>query len=99
MPRPQKSRPNLQARIGVHFGDDRDNYQSKGDGALVLSRVLRDKAALIVLDDVWDHKLIDRFPINGTACRLLITTRSGELMPVGNSGTLAPMKMGNCQYN
>ncbi|NJL54764.1 hypothetical protein HC928_05890 [bacterium] len=71
--------PSLQARIGVHFGDDRDNYRDEQDGLLALSRVLRDRAALIVLDDVWDARLVERFPVAGTACRLLITTRSAEL--------------------
>lgn len=69
----------LQASIGVHFGDSRDNYRDARDGALSLSRILADKAALIVLDDVWDHKLVERFPVGGTACRLLITTRSSRL--------------------
>ena len=69
----------LQASIGVHFGDSRDNYPDERDGALSLSRILRDKAALILLDDVWDHRIVERFPVSGTACRLLITTRSGAL--------------------
>ncbi len=69
----------LQASIGVHFGDSRDNYPDERDGALSLSRLLQDKTALIVLDDVWDHKLVERFPVSGTACRLLITTRSAAL--------------------
>ena len=42
--------------------------------SLSLSRTLRDKAALIVLDDVWDYQLVQHFPIGGTNCRLLITT-------------------------
>jgi hypothetical protein len=71
--------PDMQARIGLYFGDPRDNYTNADDGAFNLSRVLRDRAALIVLDDVWDHKLVDRFPVSGTACRLLISTRSGQL--------------------
>jgi tetratricopeptide (TPR) repeat protein len=69
----------LQASVGVHFGDSRDNYQDDRDGALSLSRLLKDKRALLVLDDVWDHGLVERFPVTGTACRLLITTRSGAL--------------------
>ncbi len=69
----------LQTSIGVHFGDSRDNYPNERDGALSLSRLLRDKAALILLDDVWEHQLVERFPVAGSACRLLITTRSSAL--------------------
>lgn len=69
----------LQASVGVHFGDSRDNYQDESGGKLSLSRILRDKTALLVLDDVWDHQLVERFPVNDTACRLLITTRSNTL--------------------
>ncbi len=66
----------LQAAVGVMLGDDRDNYQDETSATLSLSRTLSANAALIVLDDVWDHKLVEKFPISGTACRLLITTRS-----------------------
>ncbi len=69
----------LQASVGVHFGDSRDNYPDERVGALSLSRVLQGKTALLVLDDVWDYKLADHFRLSGTACRLLITTRSGAL--------------------
>jgi tetratricopeptide (TPR) repeat protein len=69
----------LQASIGVHFGDNRENYQTEQDAIFSLSRLLCDKAALLVLDDVWDHSIVERFPVGGTACRLLITTRSGAL--------------------
>ena len=69
----------LQASLGALFGDSRDNYPDERTGALSLARVLRDRTALIVLDDVWDHRLVERFPVNGTACRLLITTRSSAL--------------------
>lgn len=72
----------LQATIGVYFGDSRDNYLNEQSGTLRLSRVLQDKTALIVLDDVWDHKLVEKFPVNGTPCRLLVTTRSRTVAKV-----------------
>ncbi|MDZ4768561.1 MAG: NB-ARC domain-containing protein, partial [Chloroflexota bacterium] len=70
--------PGLQAVIGTHFGDSRDNYDAIG-GTAALSRALQGRQALIVLDDVWDATVVERFPVGGTACRLLITTRSGAL--------------------
>lgn len=69
----------LQAAVGMMLGDNRDNYQDETSATLSLSRTLHAKVALIVLDDVWDHKLVGKFPISGTACRLLITTRSRKL--------------------
>ncbi len=70
----------LQAQIGATvFNDSRDRYQTEQDGRLALAQILRDKHALIVLDDVWDHGVVSWFPIEETANRLLITTRSGGL--------------------
>jgi len=72
--------PSLQAAIGATvFGDDRDRYQNDQEGRLALAYLLRDKTVLIVLDDVWDHHIVDHFPIEGTDCRLLITTRNGGI--------------------
>jgi tetratricopeptide (TPR) repeat protein len=75
----EPSIPALQAAVGVHFGDARENYPDEKTGALSLNRVLHGKQALIVLDDVWDAKVVTYFPTADTACRLLITTRSGAL--------------------
>lgn len=70
----------LQAAIGVTLGDDRDRYQnSPAEARIALSQTLHQHQALIVLDDVWDHRLIEDFPVSGTPCRLLVTTRSGTL--------------------
>ncbi|MBC6937369.1 MAG: toll/interleukin-1 receptor domain-containing protein [Chloroflexi bacterium] len=70
----------LLANVGATvFGDSRANYQTEQDAKLALAKVLKNKTALIVLDDVWDHHVVGVFPIEGTACRLLITTRSGAL--------------------
>jgi tetratricopeptide (TPR) repeat protein len=79
-------KPSIQTRqgdLGVALGDLREQYVGAGtdekSGAARLSWLLRDKQALIVLDDVWDARVIDLFPVAGTACRLLITTRSAAL--------------------
>ncbi|MCU0463407.1 MAG: tetratricopeptide repeat protein [Anaerolineae bacterium] len=68
----------LQAALGEHFGDDRQNYTDE-NGVIRLSALLKTKRALVVLDDVWDPKIVAKFPVHGTGCRLLITTRSGKL--------------------
>lgn len=69
----------LQAALGGHFGDDRQNYTDEQNGVLLLSKLLKTKRALVVLDDVWDPQIVAKFPVHGTGCRLLITTRSGKL--------------------
>jgi len=70
----------LQSTVGATaFGDSRDNYITEQDGRVALSHILRDRAALLVLDDVWDHRIVDCFPVENSACRVLITTRSGGL--------------------
>jgi hypothetical protein len=70
----------LQATVGVTLGDNRDRYQNDpAEARIALSQTLHQHQALIVLDDVWDHRLIEDFPVSGTACRLLVTTRSGVL--------------------
>lgn len=71
------------ADIGAAFGDSRDHYIGPAideqSAAAHLGGVLRDKHALIVLDDVWDSRVLGRFPVAGTACRVLVTTRSSGL--------------------
>ncbi|MDX2139093.1 MAG: NB-ARC domain-containing protein [Chloroflexota bacterium] len=69
----------LQAAVGVHYGDDREKYQRPEEARIALSHKLHQLQALLVLDDVWDHEIIQAFPVSGTQCRLLITTRSRVL--------------------
>ncbi len=78
--------PNLQTRladVGVDLGDVREAYVGEGVDLESASRrlggLLQNKQALLVLDDVWDHRHVGQFPVVGTACRMLITTRSGAL--------------------
>ena len=66
--------------IGTKFGDELANYSSKREAEVSLSRVLSDKACLILLDNIW--KVSDATPfVNalGSRCRLLITTRNGDV--------------------
>jgi tetratricopeptide (TPR) repeat protein len=78
--------PDIQTRladIGVYFGDPRELYTDpKTDlesAASQLSRTLHDKRALLILDDVWQHEVVNWFRVTDTPCRLLITTRSAAL--------------------
>ncbi|GAB5490940.1 MAG: hypothetical protein Phog2KO_11550 [Phototrophicaceae bacterium] len=68
-----------QGDIGVAFGDVRDEYPDEQRGKSRLSAILKDKSALIVLDDVWDYRHVNAFRVNAPECRLLVTTRSGRI--------------------
>lgn len=68
-----------QGDIGVLFGDSRDNYQDPDTGKMHLKRILANKRALIVLDDVWSHKHVQAFMALGARCRMLVTTRDQTL--------------------
>jgi tetratricopeptide (TPR) repeat protein len=67
-----------QADLGALLGDSREHYTDPTAGKTRLSNLLADKQALIVLDDVWDHRVVEHFPV-GSACRWLLTTRSGQV--------------------
>src|SRR5690606_10388495 len=61
--------------IGEAFGVLREEFPDEARGKSRLGAILQDKAALIVLDDVWDYRHAAAFQITGSRCRLLITTR------------------------
>ena len=44
-----------------------------------LRSLLQDKAALIVVDDVWDPAHVDHFLVGGPSCQVLITTREAAI--------------------
>jgi tetratricopeptide (TPR) repeat protein len=44
-----------------------------------LARLLRDKACLLIVDDVWSRKQAERFTVGGARCRVLLTTRDSEI--------------------
>jgi hypothetical protein len=67
-----------QAALGALLGDQREHYTDPTAGKMRLSYLLADKQALVVLDDVWDHRVVDHFPA-GSACRWLLTTRSRQV--------------------
>jgi tetratricopeptide (TPR) repeat protein len=67
------------ADIGSIFGDVRDNYKDAASAKLSLSAILAQKAALIVLDDVWAHTVAEAFAGMGGRCRIVITTRQNAI--------------------
>ncbi|QPC82098.1 tetratricopeptide repeat protein [Phototrophicus methaneseepsis] len=71
--------PTRQGDIGATFGDDRGEYPDAQRGKSRLSYILQNKAALIVLDDVWDYRHVDAFRVNAPRSRLLVTTRNGRI--------------------
>jgi len=67
------------AQIAAHLGDDPKLYSTLETSQDNLRNLLRSKAALIVLDDVWDAKMIDPFKANAPRCRILFITRDGTI--------------------
>src|SRR5262249_30027060 len=61
--------------VGMVFGDKAEYYETTETSAARLRRVLRGKAALVVLDDVWDRQHIEPFLTSETRCRTLFTSR------------------------
>jgi TIR domain-containing protein/NB-ARC domain-containing protein len=64
-----------QAKIGQELGDDPKEYTDERVGAARLTHILRDRRALLILDDVWDYHHAEVFLVEAPRCRWLITTR------------------------
>lgn len=62
------------------LGENLDGYDSLYGCENQLRTALRNKSVLIVLDDVWDPRDVRRFFADAPRCRLLITTRSQEVV-------------------
>ena len=67
--------------VGVGLGDNQKKYEDERDAQSNLQTLLADNCCLLVLDDVWDAKVVEPFHaiITGTRCRLLVTTRSTQI--------------------
>lgn len=61
--------------IGAHFGDVKEEYRDIPRAKQRLSHILRDKRALIIVDDVWEHQHAEAFKLADVRCRVLVTTR------------------------
>jgi hypothetical protein len=46
---------------------------------VTLAELLKDRACLLILDDVWQRSHADAFRVGGTHCHLLMTTRDAEI--------------------
>lgn len=75
--------PRLESRqeqLGVALGDSPANYKNDAQGnRSPLAQMLENRTCLIVLDDVWERASVEAFDALGENCRLLYTTRNGEI--------------------
>jgi len=69
----------LQRRVHADLGGD-GNFRTEHEGKVKLRELLKDKAVLLVLDDVWRRGDVDAFEVLGPKCRALITTRDAEVL-------------------
>jgi WD40 repeat protein len=60
------------------IGDSLEGYDSPQSASNRLRSCLRNKAALLVLDDVWDPRDVAPFLFDSLTSRLMITTRDGR---------------------
>ncbi|HEX5106422.1 MAG TPA: NB-ARC domain-containing protein [Pirellulaceae bacterium] len=63
---------------------DSGKLANEGEGKARLKQLVKDKAVLLVLDNVWHADALNAFDMLGPRCRALVTTRdSGLLFSVG----------------
>ncbi len=67
--------PALQRNVAHALGSD-EGIANTQQGKSVLEALLKDKAVLLVLDDVWQSVHAEAFAVLGPRCRLLITSRN-----------------------
>ena len=65
--------------VGRALRDGPEHYDTPDGCVNRLRTILRDKAALLVLDDVWDKRHVDPFLLEAPRCRILFTTRNGNI--------------------
>lgn len=79
---PLGTEPNVVERMReLHraLGGDGD-FGTAHDGKVSLQETLREKHALLILDDVWRRPDADEFDVLGPRCRMLVTTRDSGLL-------------------
>jgi WD40 repeat protein len=64
---------------GKALGDDLAQYENETAAQNRFRSILRNQAALIVLDDVWDARAVEPFCADSPRSRLLITTRDASI--------------------
>ena len=78
--------PNIIARqrqVAQALGEEPPHFDDAQQGIAYLSRILADKACLLILDDVWESQYMADFDALGKRCRMLITTRNVGVLPQG----------------
>ena len=79
MPANYQSLTETMRNIGEYLGDDIDYYTNHHLARARLEKILEQRTVLIILDDVRDTQLIDRFILRTPRCHLLITTRFSHI--------------------
>jgi len=64
----------------AHALGDAGHFESLYQGKAHLNQLLADRAALLILDDLWQAGHAEAFDILGPRCRLLVTTRDAALI-------------------
>ena len=71
----------LQRRLADDLGDAA-GFNNLHEGKKELRKLLNDRAALLILDDVWERNHAEAFDVAGARCRILLTTRDAGLVGV-----------------
>jgi hypothetical protein len=69
----------LQRDVARAIGGD-DPIENEVQGRVVLQQLLAQKAALLILDDVWEARHASAFDVLGPRCRALVTTRDAGIL-------------------
>lgn len=72
--------PLIQTRIAAALGDTTWTYQDEHQGRIRLRQLFKDRACLLILDDVWQIEHITACDVLGSRSRMLITTRQTDLV-------------------
>jgi WD40 repeat protein len=70
----------IQFELALAAGAKGPVLESRHQGKLLLSQLFADRAALLVLDDVWDLVAAESLYVVGSQGRLLVTTRDAEIL-------------------
>ena len=66
-------------RVGQALGDAPGYYDTPEASTDRLRVLLKDKAVLLILDDVWDARHVEPFVVEAPRCRMLFTTRNADI--------------------
>jgi WD40 repeat protein len=71
---------NLQASIVGALTGEPTQFKDVQEGKIFLGNLLKGKACLLILDDIWDLKHAEAFTGLGETSHILITTRNAEII-------------------